>query len=375
MRGVYAINWLNIGAIFAAMSLDFGQGTTGLGALTASFYLGVGIWQVPGGILAATWGSKKVVILGTLVWSVSVLAEAAVPTFQEEVLLRFLVGAGMALVFAPAVVLLVGYLKREASGLGVGLFNSAFDVGGFIALFGWGIVAAALGWRVSLLIGGGIGVATALLIILLVPNDAKLEAFKIKAAELKRILADRQLILLGIGLLSLSVGNGLIGSFMNYYLQDEFRLPVAEAGLIASLIVVVPIFSALWGGRIYDRVRKPRLLMVVVDVVMGGSVLVAAVTDVPAAIVCAGLGGVATGLGYTVGFAAARDINPGATEYESLAVAWVNCISLLGAFVPPLVFSYVESLQGYSNAWLTGAVLTLVLALPMLLYKEGVRAA
>src|SRR2546422_9474096 len=58
-RIVYAVNWLNIGAIFYLMSADLNSGVSGLGTLTSSFYLGVGIMQVPGGILAAKWGPQE----------------------------------------------------------------------------------------------------------------------------------------------------------------------------------------------------------------------------------------------------------------------------------------------------------------------------
>ncbi len=58
-RIVYAINWLNIGAIFYLMSADLHSEVSGLGTLTSSFYLGVGTMQVPGGILAAKWAPRK----------------------------------------------------------------------------------------------------------------------------------------------------------------------------------------------------------------------------------------------------------------------------------------------------------------------------
>ena len=58
MRIVYAINWLNIGAIFFAMGPDLGSGVVGLGTLTSSFYIGLGLMQVPGGVLAAKWGRR-----------------------------------------------------------------------------------------------------------------------------------------------------------------------------------------------------------------------------------------------------------------------------------------------------------------------------
>lgn len=58
-RIVYAINWYNVASIFFLMSIDFGQGVSGLGVLASSFYLGVAIFQVPGGILAAKLGPRK----------------------------------------------------------------------------------------------------------------------------------------------------------------------------------------------------------------------------------------------------------------------------------------------------------------------------
>ena len=42
-RIVYAINWLNVGAIFVLMSPDLGVGVAGLGTLTSAFYLGIGL--------------------------------------------------------------------------------------------------------------------------------------------------------------------------------------------------------------------------------------------------------------------------------------------------------------------------------------------
>ncbi|HYC26677.1 MAG TPA: MFS transporter, partial [Nitrososphaerales archaeon] len=153
-RVVYAINWLNVGAIFVLMSPDLGVTVAGLGTLTAAFYLGVGLMQVPGGMLTARWGAKKVVVTGILISSAAVLATSAGTTIWEIAALRFVVGTGMAFVFAPGVVLVAELFRGGKSGVGVGLFNSAFDIGGVIALFGWVVLAEWSGWRPSLLVGG-----------------------------------------------------------------------------------------------------------------------------------------------------------------------------------------------------------------------------
>jgi len=152
------------------MSTDLNSGVSGLGTLTSSFYLGVGIMQVPGGILAAKWGPKRTVTLGMLVSSFAVLGTSLASTILQATTLRFIVGVGMALVFAPSVVLMTRFLGGK-SGTSVGLINSAFDVGGLFGLFGWILLASVTGWRSTLVLSGGLGVITALLVITFVPKD------------------------------------------------------------------------------------------------------------------------------------------------------------------------------------------------------------
>jgi MFS family permease len=171
-------------------------------------------------------------------------------------------------------------------------------------------------------------------------------------------------------MLSMNVANGLVASFMSFYLQRQLGIEVQLAGIIASLVVVVPIFSALLGGKMYDRLKKPRLQMMISCVGMAMSLLATAIQNVGAALLGSAVCGVFTGTGFTVGFATARDLYYGESGYETFAVAWVNCISLVGLFVPPLLFSFVATHYTYSAAWLMGAALTLLLAVPLVKLEE-----
>ncbi len=372
-RVVYAINWLNIGAIFYLMAPDLSSGLSGLGALSASFYLGVGLVQVPGGVLAARWGPKKVVMAGIMLSSVSTLGIAASVSLAEVAVLRFLAGAGMAFVFAPAVVLVARLFKGRRSGTGVGLFNSAFNVGGIFGLFVWIVIATETGWRPSLALSGAVGIVTALLVLKVVPDDEVKNGFRPDSTTLISILADRQLVSLGLGTLGLNVGNIMISNFMVYYLVNEFSLAGSLAGLISSIIVVVPIATALWGGRLYDRIKKPRRLMLLSDLGMGGAVLLLSLAPgVLAAMAAATIGGIVSGVGFTASFAAARDLNKAPSEYDGLAVAWVNSLSLTGSFWPPVLFSYLVLASGYPVAWLGIALICLAMLVPVSLLKEGV---
>jgi MFS family permease len=183
---IYAVNWLNVGAIFVLMEPDLGSGVGGLGTLTSAFYLGIGLMQLPGGVLAARWGPKNTVVLGIFLSSFSALGTAAASSIPVAAVLRFLVGAGMALVFAPGVVIIARLLSGERTGTGVGLLNSAYDVGGLVGISGWVVLATLTGWRPSLALSGGLGVVTGLGVLATVPRDAPSEDFRVDPAVLRR---------------------------------------------------------------------------------------------------------------------------------------------------------------------------------------------
>jgi len=376
-RIVYALNWLNVGAIFVLMASDVGAGVSGLGIVSAAFYLGIGIFQIPGGLLAAKWGPKKVVVLGIFMFSFSVLGTAVSATIPELAVLRFIVGAGMAFVFAPGIVIITRLLRGGKSGMGVGLFNSAYDLGGLLALSGWIAVAMVTGWRLSLVTSGGLGIITGILTFLFVPGDEVRAEFRISMRPLLDVLKNRQLILIGLGTIGFDVGNTIISSFMIYYLVSIKAASGTVAGLVASLVTVVPIFAALWFGRAYDVIVKHRMIMTLAILGSAGSLVFGAFPSILAAILCSAIGGLVAGVGYTFAFAGARDLNRAGKEYEGLAISWVNSIHLTGSFLPPIFFSYIVESLGYSQAWLWSAALTLVFLVPILLMVErwGTRAA
>ncbi len=369
LRIVYAVNWLNVGALFYLMSGDLGSGVSGLGTLTSSFYLGVGLMQIPGGIIAARWGPKRTVVTGVLVSSSAVLATSVSISLGQVAVLRFLVGSGMALVFAPTVVLASRFLGNR-SGIGAGLINSAFDVGGLFGLFGWIVIASATGWRPSLFLSGVLGILSGLIIIALVPKDEKDHRIILSAGKLREVLMKRNLVWLGLGALGSNLGSVLISSFMVYYLHTYLGEAATIAGLVAALVVILPILTSLWGGRLYDRLRKARLILVASGLGVVTSLIICSLPNLPSSSIGSFMAGVAVGPASTVAFAAAKDLSQVEREFESLTIGWVNCISLTGSVWPPLIFSYFAR-SSYSVAWLAGAAVSLLFLIPLFFLTEG----
>ena len=369
-RIIYAINWMNVGAIFFLMGPDVGAGVSGLGTLSAAFYLGIGVMQVPGGILVAKWGPKKVSVIGVFLASTAALGTSVMSTIPEIALLRFLVGAGMAFVFAPGVVIVARLLRGGKSGLGVGLYNSAYDVGGALALFGWVIVAEVTGWRLSLAISGGLGLLSGVLTLLLVPRDRGNLVSSVGRGPLLTIIRDKQLIMVGLGMLGFDMSNSIVSGFMIYYLLSISAATATVAGLVASLVTIVPIFTSLLAGRVYDSIERHRVTMALGVLGSALALAIGAYPSLYAAVACSVLSGVVCGIGYTFGFAGARDLHRAGKEYEGLAIAWVNSIHLTGSVIPPILFSFVVERLGYSQGWLWSAVVTLLFLGPVLLMIE-----
>ncbi len=55
-RVVYAVNWYSMAAVFSLIASELKQDVSGLAVVTAAFYVGIGVFQVPGGLLAAKMG-------------------------------------------------------------------------------------------------------------------------------------------------------------------------------------------------------------------------------------------------------------------------------------------------------------------------------
>src|SRR5215210_1002104 len=164
-RILYAVNWFNISSIFYLILNDFKQDVSMLGLVTSGFLIGIGIFQIPAGILSAKYNAKFMIFFGTMLLSISSLLSGLSTEIYQMVILRFLVGVGMAFFFGPSVILISKYLGKGSEGLGIGILNSAHSVGGIVGIFVWIFVAEITGWGTSLVISGIIGILSGLFLL------------------------------------------------------------------------------------------------------------------------------------------------------------------------------------------------------------------
>ena len=309
-RIIYAVNWFNISSIFYLILDDFRQDVSMLGLVTSGFLIGIGLFQIPAGILSAKYDAKFMIFFGTMLLSISSLLSGLSSELYQMVILRFLVGVGMAFFFGPSVILISKYLGKGSSGLGVGILNSAHSLGGIIGIFGWIIIAEALGWRTSLVISGTLGILSGLFLLYALQikyydltsnlsshsfkekvfiffrffnlnreNRDQKAKFTINFDDLKSIMLNKHMIYVGLSLLGFQIAWNLVSTFIILFLKVELDITSSIAGLIGGSTMIVNVIFAPFIGRIYDKLTRKNnfnndiLLLLICGIVISANII------------------------------------------------------------------------------------------------------
>ena len=415
-RIVYGINWFNISAIFPLIALEFDKDVTLLGSMSAAFFIGVGLFQIPAGIFASRFDPRISAIVGIIITSAAALLCGLVYSSSQLVWLRFVVGFGMAFFFSSAVVLIARHGKRGFPGFSIGLMNSAHSMGGIIGIFVWINIAQMIGWRSSIILSGVLGLGTALLMIMTIPRNKitvdgdsriddksyqptrKEQEFKIFDAL--RVLSDRTLICLGLILIGIQAAWAAEFTFLVIYLGN-LGFSVQLVGIIASLPLIFAIISAPLIGRLYDKTGDMKRLLIICGIGTSMAIAGLSIDSLYMIITSVILTGFFSGGAFTVIYEKARTVlidstvHDGKTPtfphlqtdrgnfserkqhffkdpsyFDTLKVAWVNGLSLIGILWTPIAFSYVVEESSYDLAWIISAAITAVFVIaPIKLLK------
>jgi MFS family permease len=410
-RVFYAINWFNFSSVFYFILVDFKGDISMLGIITAGFLIGIGIFQIPAGILAAKYDPKKLAFSGLMMLSIASLLSGMATDLFQMVILRFIVGVGMAFFFGPSVILISTYLGKGSDGLGIGILNSAHSLGGLVGLFGWILIAQLIGWRISLIISGILGIISGLFLFYLlrqkgIPSDQEncgykygfswhvllsnlikhsfslqnhkkhkktQSVFKIKLSDLRMVLINKSMITMGLSLLGVQIGWNLVSTFIVLYLKNDLHSNPSFAGLVGGIAMIFNVLFAPVFGIIYDRTTKRShsnqgiILLIVCGLIVSLSLAFFSLENIYVIVFSIISIGIFISGGFVVPYSKAREMTTlklGQGCYETLSVSFINGLSLFGACWVPFVFSIIVKYFGYSIAWLIGGLITLIFILP-----------
>ena len=238
---------------------------------------------------------------------------------QDELqitLSRFVVGVGMAFFFGASVTLISNQLGKGNEGLGVGLLNSGHAIGALLGIFGWVALSELIGWRISLIIGGIIGLAIVFIMRIGLLKDDNKRDFKIKFNELKDVLFNKSLIILGITLLGYQTGASLTLTFIVLYLIEEIHINPIVAGLFGSLSLIIGIIISPISGKIYDRFKNAKKLLFISAILSALSIMLISTNHIYIITVSLITSGIFLSVGFVVIYARARESKKIIPEYR-----------------------------------------------------------
>ncbi len=348
-----------------------------LGIVLGAFLAGVGIFQVPAGVLALRWGSRRTALTGLLVMGIAGVACAFSTQILDLILLRFLAGVGAAFFFSPALSLVASYFPPGKRGPVIGLYNGGFSLGGAIGVTVGAAIGLRFGWQFALGLGG-----TALLVMVLynwlvLPRESALQPTPDRSQVFRAVwgvVRSRSIWALSLAFTGFWAAMYIVAQdFVLFASKVHPTWGTQTAADIATVFILMSFPGGPLGGWLAERGWDRRWVLVIFAV--GDGVLVASIPFV-GLYLSAGLFvimGLFDGIVFAVLYLIPSYLPETQGQGLALGIAAMNSIQVLLGSGIAIAFGYIAVLAGFTTAWIFVGVLTLV-SIPLVLLVAPNRA-
>jgi len=261
-------------ALNPALIRSFNVNATQLAHLSAMYFYANVAFLFPAGMILDRISTRKVIIVAMSASVLCTFGFAASQMIWQAELCRFITGVSGAFVLLSNVRLASRWFPPRRMALVVGLIVTFAMLGGMVAQTPFTLLTDSIGWRMTLLLDGFVGLVMLVAIFIFVRDYPKQQA---------NIYAEQQLLLRGIGfwkVLGKTIKNtqnwlgGLYTSLMNLpifllgamwgimYLVQVRGLSRPDASVVTSMLFFGTILGSPVMGWFSDRIRKRRLPMI-----------------------------------------------------------------------------------------------------------------
>lgn len=368
-------------ALMPYVKLEYGLTDTQSGLLVSVVYWSIVAFVFPVSILVDRWSRKKTIGIMAFAWSMATLACAFTKSFPQLLAARAGIGIGEA-GYAPAgTAMLSGLFPPEKRSRMMGFWNMSIPLGIAVGIGVGGFVAQHWGWRHAF---GLVAIPGALIAILFFfVKDYKtvelvqtVESSRVKMSKMdifRSFIKTPSLIMTYFGFIGCVFTNNAITTWLPTYYHRLEGLPLGQAGMKTSGILMLAIIGLPLGGWLADAwfKRRPssRLLLPAITVALSSLVVFVAFSFLEGkaqyiALLIYGILG--------VGFVAAAITATQETVHAGLrAVSYSVCVvvqNILGASLGPLVIGAFSDAYGIKVAM---TILPIFLAVSAMLFFAG----
>ncbi|MBE3571238.1 MAG: MFS transporter, partial [Bacillales bacterium] len=143
--------------LFRYIANDLDVGVAKLGVVSAVNILVTAISSVYWGYLSGKYKRKRLIIIGTFIWVISVFLTAISQSYRQLLLFQILTGIGLGCIASIGFSVLTDYIPYQKRGLVLSLWGMAQGLGGILGSLMASITATNTSWRWPFEIVGLIG--------------------------------------------------------------------------------------------------------------------------------------------------------------------------------------------------------------------------
>ncbi|MEH7116791.1 MFS transporter [Neobacillus vireti] len=377
----------NIGVVLPFLKEDFGLNNFQAGAISSFFFLGYACSQIPAGFLLGKKGTRGVVALAVIAFSVVTFFLGTVSGAALLILLRLLLGLAEGPVPVSMTTTINHWFPAKEKATATGIYIASTQLAPIFVPIIAAAIAMSFGWRYVFYWFAIPGLIIALVWYLVVRTKPE-DSSKVSKLELEYIRQEEDTVEVkgeqkSLGWLDKAIryqkiekittskgvftswniwGNTLTYFLMNsvlygmltwvpMYLVNAKGYSFMKMGFVASTPAIGGLIGALLGGVISDKVflkrRKPTMLITAIAT----AIMMLVVVNIPdnATLVSLSLG--LAGFCLNIGWPAFSAYPMGLTNRNTfpVAIATVNSGGNLGGFFSPMIVGAILDATGNYN--------------------------
>lgn len=263
---------MNVGIVEIAK--DFNLSPSVMGVVLSSFFAGYALMQLPGGWLADKFGSRKIITIAIIFWSIFTVLTGMAWSLMSMIFIRFMFGLGEGGYPAASSKAIADVFPKQERTSAQTIMMSSNSLGGVIAPLIATPLLVWIGWQNLFIAIGTLGFFVAALLWyylssknMQIENDENEKVQKASFKEVLKIRTSWQLTIMWFGVST--VVWGLI-SWMPPYLVNVRGLDLMSMGMLTSIPALAGAIGVILGGQLIKSLLmgKEKHLAVVSFIIM-----------------------------------------------------------------------------------------------------------
>lgn len=238
-----------------SISKEFHLNPTQGGMVISAFFLAYAIMQLIGGWLTDKYGSKKIILISLLIWSIFTIFTGFAWSFVSLIIIRFLFGIGEGSFPTASSVALAENFPKEERGRAKGFLSASTQIGSLISVLLAAVLIQSIGWNKMFFMFGALGFVFLFLLWKYLPDRVQQTGPKKQQVSYLQVLKTPAAWMLMLIYFGMSMVNWGLNSWLPSYWVNVRGLELVKTGFISMLPMMCSILAIAISSWLVDKIK------------------------------------------------------------------------------------------------------------------------